>query len=400
MMFRMALTTLIVIVALPLALTAQDEEKVVTAKLSEQWDAMQARIRKSRRDLANLQIQYNGAANADTKKRIEESFATVRTTIISAAKSFMSEVDSFLAKNPKNIEIRKKRLEDTLFDTLDPTIRANDAEVLFNLTGDGQYIHRAAEFYDKAYDYDNAAKYWARAAEKAATLTVMEKLGQAYMNSFQFKRAKVAFSRARDLSSAERARKSAEFNVKVAQQYVDGWKLEKDLRDSGDARNLPRAEIKTTRGTIVIELYEDAAPNTVANFVSLIDRGFFNGQLFHRNIAYFMIQGGCPEGTGQGGPGYRIKDEYGLPTARLHYPGVLSMANTNQPNTNGSQFFVTSGMTANLNGRHTVFARVLSGIEVTQVTPLDATNKSEPFGIISVTMIRKRNHDYAVEKIQ
>ncbi|MCA9320783.1 MAG: peptidylprolyl isomerase [Planctomycetes bacterium] len=161
----------------------------------------------------------------------------------------------------------------------------------------------------------------------------------------------------------------------------------------------PLLEIDTSRGTMLVELFEDEAPNTVASFVELAEKGFFDRQLFHRCLAYFMIQGGDPQGTGAGGPGYNIKDEHSLPNARLHYRGSLSTANIGQPNTNGSQFFVTSVVTHHLNGRHTVFGRVLKGLEVAEVLPLDPTNKAEEFMMNSVKVIRKRDHPYVAEKI-
>ena len=122
------------------------------------------------------------------------------------------------------------------------------------------------------------------------------------------------------------------------------------------------ATIKTSRGTIRIKLHDDKTPKTVANFVKLANQGFYNGLKFHRVIANFMIQTGCPEGTGRGGPGYRFKDEF-HPTLKHDGPGVLSMANAG-PNTNGSQFFITHVATPHLDGKHSVFGRVLQGQEV------------------------------------
>ena len=121
------------------------------------------------------------------------------------------------------------------------------------------------------------------------------------------------------------------------------------------------ATFDTSRGPIKIELYPDKAPLTVANFVNLAKRGFYDGLNFHRVIADFMIQGGCPEGSGRGGPGYRFEDEVG--TGLSHERGVLSMANAG-PKTNGSQFFITHVPCPWLDGKHTVFGKVLSGMEV------------------------------------
>ncbi|HOT44753.1 MAG TPA: peptidylprolyl isomerase [Spirochaetota bacterium] len=117
------------------------------------------------------------------------------------------------------------------------------------------------------------------------------------------------------------------------------------------------ATIKTNKGDIRLNLYADKTPLTVANFANLAQKGFYNGLTFHRVIADFMIQGGCPLGTGTGGPGYNFKDEC-TPELKHDRPGVLSMANAG-PNTNGSQFFITHVPTPWLNGKHTVFGAVV-----------------------------------------
>ena len=117
----------------------------------------------------------------------------------------------------------------------------------------------------------------------------------------------------------------------------------------------------TARGPIRVELLPDQAPLTVANFVNLARHGFYDGLDFHRVIPDFMIQGGCPEGSGRGGPGYRFEDETG--NGVRHERGVLSMANAG-PNTNGSQFFITHVPTPWLDGKHTVFGKVTEGLDV------------------------------------
>jgi peptidyl-prolyl cis-trans isomerase B (cyclophilin B) len=122
------------------------------------------------------------------------------------------------------------------------------------------------------------------------------------------------------------------------------------------------ATIETNRGAIRFELYEDKTPKTVANFVKLAQKGFYDGLKFHRVIADFMIQTGCPEGSGRGGPGYKFADEFD-PSLKHDGPGVVSMANAG-PNTNGSQFFITHVACPHLNGKHSVFGRVIEGQDV------------------------------------
>ena len=126
-----------------------------------------------------------------------------------------------------------------------------------------------------------------------------------------------------------------------------------------DTSNEILAEMNTNKGVIHLRLYPRQAPVTVANFVNLAKRGFYDGLSFHRVIDNFMIQGGCPLGSGTGGPGYKFEDEC-TPELRHDAPGKLSMANAG-PGTNGSQFFITHVETPWLDGKHTVFGSVISG---------------------------------------
>jgi peptidyl-prolyl cis-trans isomerase A (cyclophilin A) len=129
------------------------------------------------------------------------------------------------------------------------------------------------------------------------------------------------------------------------------------------------AAFDTTEGKFKVKLFADKAPNTVANFVGLADgsktgKPFYNGTTFHRVIPDFMIQGGCPQGTGTGGPGYKFADEFHA-SLRHTKPGLLSMANAG-PNTNGSQFFVTVAATPWLDNKHSIFGEVVEGYDVVE----------------------------------
>ena len=120
-------------------------------------------------------------------------------------------------------------------------------------------------------------------------------------------------------------------------------------------------------GTIVCELYPDVAPQSVRNFIALANKGFYDGLIFHRVISGFMIQGGCPDGTGMGGPGYCIKGEFrlnGVPNDLSHARGVLSMARTMAPDSAGSQFFIMVEKAPHLDGQYAAFGRVIEGMEV------------------------------------
>lgn len=125
------------------------------------------------------------------------------------------------------------------------------------------------------------------------------------------------------------------------------------------------ATIQTEKGNIELDLFADAAPKTVNNFVFLARDGFYDGLTFHRVIPDFMSQGGCPHGDGRGGPGYRFEDEVGSSNPHRHEQGSLSMANAG-PNTNGSQFFICHGSQPHLDGRHTVFGKTTSGQDIVE----------------------------------
>lgn len=126
----------------------------------------------------------------------------------------------------------------------------------------------------------------------------------------------------------------------------------------------PTVTIETNHGTIVAEMYSDLAPKTAGNFIELAKKGYYDGLVFHRVIADFMIQGGCPDGRGTGGPGYQIEDEFGEGLAHTE-AGIFSMANAG-PNTGGSQFFITLVPTPWLDGKHAIFGKVTSGMDVVE----------------------------------
>ncbi len=137
------------------------------------------------------------------------------------------------------------------------------------------------------------------------------------------------------------------------------------------------AEFNTDSGKFTVQLYDDLAPYTVENFINLSENNFYNGTTFHRVIPGFMAQGGDPTGTGSGGPGYKFDDEINDNLSH-DKAGILSMANAG-PGTNGSQFFITFSPTPHLDGMHTIFGHVVSGLEnVMKITPRDPYSASEP----------------------
>lgn len=150
----------------------------------------------------------------------------------------------------------------------------------------------------------------------------------------------------------------------------------------------PIAVFETSKGTFQVELFQDKAPETVKNFVTLVEKGFYNGLLFHRVIPDFMIQGGCPKGDGTGGPGYTIQDEFA--PGLKHERGILSMANAG-PNSGGSQFFITLVATPWLDGKHAIFGRVVEGMDVVDAIGAVATENDRPVEDVSISTITLKN---------
>ena len=152
----------------------------------------------------------------------------------------------------------------------------------------------------------------------------------------------------------------------------------------------PKARIKTTHGDVVVELWNDVAPGHVENFTKLAGSGFYDTLSFHRIIPEFVIQGGCPEGTGTGGPGWNVKNEF---NDREHVEGTLSMARSADPDSAGSQFFICLGREhcQHLDGQYTAFGQVVEGIDVVRqigAIQTDAQDRpSEPAGMESVEVL-------------
>ncbi len=143
---------------------------------------------------------------------------------------------------------------------------------------------------------------------------------------------------------------------------------------------MKQAIFETSKGTIRLELFEEKTPKTVGNFETLCGKEYYDGLTFHRVIPDFMVQGGCPDGTGSGGPGYKFEDEFDS-ELRHDAPGVLSMANAG-PNTNGSQFFITHVPCPHLDDRHSVFGKVLEGQDV-----VDSIEQGDTMSTVRVVVV-------------
>jgi len=189
------------------------------------------------------------------------------------------------------------------------------------------------------------------------------------------------------------------YNAQI-DEFKAAWKKEQQIREAeAKADDLPRVKFTTTKGVIVIELFENEAPKAVGNFVNLIEKKYYDGLTFHRVLANFMAQGGCPKGDGTGGPGYNIPCEVDQENYRHHFSGTLSMAHAG-PNTGGSQFFLTFRPTSHLDGKHTAFGRVIEGMDVLATLQRrdPQRNPVEPDKIIKAEVLRKRAHEYEPTK--
>jgi len=177
------------------------------------------------------------------------------------------------------------------------------------------------------------------------------------------------------------------FGVVACQAQETDQVKSQETQTKKESKEMTVAVIKTNMGTIEIELYADQTPKTVENFVGLANENYYNGVIFHRVIANFMIQGGDPTGTGRGGQsiwGKPFADEI-VPSLNFNEPGVLAMANAG-PNTNGSQFFITVAPTSWLDGKHTIFGKVINGMDVVYAISKVQTSKPGDKPINDVVM--------------
>lgn len=186
------------------------------------------------------------------------------------------------------------------------------------------------------------------------------------------------------------------------EKYQQLWAAEKEIRAAeAKADDLPRVKLSTSKGDIVIELFENEAPIATANFITLVKKGYYDGLTFHRVLPHFMAQGGDPTGSGSGGPGYSIACECYEPNARHHFRGTLSMAHAGR-DTGGSQFFLTFVPTGHLDGRHTAFGRVIEGFNVLgELQKIDPEKRGplQPDKIVKAEVLRDRGHEYKFEKL-
>jgi cyclophilin family peptidyl-prolyl cis-trans isomerase len=334
------------------------------------FDDAFGKLKKLMADLTVLQAQYQ-QPKAD-KPALEAKFNAVKVEAQAAGDRLEAAALGLLAVDPKNqdaLQIAKAVVAGSL-ETDDP----DKSLVIASKVGDAN----AAD-----------AEVSLMAASAAMLLSKVDAV-EAWLA-----KAKAAGAPADALSGIEQAlaRERPKIAAEMAKRTAEA-----------EADDLPRVKFSTSAGDVVVELYENEAPNAVANFISLVEKGFYDGTPFHRVIPGFMAQGGDPTGTGTGGPGYVIACECEKPGARMHFRGTLSMAHAGK-DTGGSQFFLTFRPTEHLDGKHTVFGRVIAGDDV--LGKLARTQDGEgqpvpgavPDKIVKAEVVRKRDHAYVPQTL-
>jgi cyclophilin family peptidyl-prolyl cis-trans isomerase len=350
----------------PSAFAEQPSEQPQAADAAkESFAKAQQDLRRLIGELSALQAEYH-QPDAD-KQAIESRFNAAREEARAAATSLESSATDVLIAEPDNATAKQVVL-DALQGAMatDDPLRGLDLARLLQEAGsqEEQVLLTGATAAMIVSDLDAASTFLKAASDAGVDSDKVSSLEQA----LETERPKV---------EAEMAKRAAE----------------------AQADDLPRVKIETSKGTIVVELFENEAPNAVANFISLVEKHFYDGTVFHRVIPQFMAQGGDPKGTGSGGPGYSIACECELPGARKHFLGSLSMAHAGK-DTGGSQFFLTFRPTEHLDGKHTVFGRVIEGLDVLpKIQRTEGPMAGLPDKIVKAEVIRKRDHAYEPETL-
>jgi len=361
--FVTAVMLLVPAVGLPAAAAPPDK-----AAAQAEFDAASTEMRTLFSELSALQSQYH-LPDAD-KEAIEAKYGELAPRAAAAGIRLENAALALAIVDPNATEARKISAE-----SVGGAVKADAPEVALEKAAKLDAAGVAAV--DTLLMAAQAAMAVSRPDEAAAWLA---KAGKAGAPSAQVQKAVAAIDRERPKIEAEMAKRQAE----------------------AAADDLPRVRLSTSVGDVVVELFENEAPNTVANFISLVEKGFYDGTPFHRVIGGFMAQGGDPTGTGTGGPGYTIACEVDAPGARQHFRGTLSMAHAGR-DTGGSQFFLTFRPTEHLDGKHTVFGRVIEGFDVLPKIMRTTDDQGRPVAgiqpdtIVKAEMVRKRNHPYVPE---
>jgi len=347
------------VTAEPSAQTKKEETSLSSEQTNSNFSQAQEDLKKLVGELTSLQAEYQ-QPNAD-KTSIENKFNATRDKAREAALALEQSASAAVLANPDNDDACA-----VVKDVLQSAMQADDPQKALSLV---------KTLDDAGKTNEELLLTGATAAMITSELDMAEKFLKAA------KEAGMSDDKIASLQKAidhERPKVNAEMSTRATEEKAD---------------DLPRVKIETTKGTIIVELFENQAPNTVANFISLVESHFYDGTPFHRVIPQFMAQGGDPTGT--------IDCECELPNARKHFLGSLSMAHAGK-DTGGSQFFLTFRPTEHLDGRHTVFGRVIKGFDVLPKITRTEGPQARPTQdkIISAEIIRKRDHVYEPKKSQ
>jgi len=392
---------------------ADPAAKLSDKELLKQWDELTARREKLQKSLDQLRTDFQSAKTAEAQQKVQASVEKLRA-------EYEEEIQPGLLKlGPAVFERRPNdpvAAQIAIGGLLEDRKYAEVVAILQNMMkGDGDNRSLIENVIGMLFgenrfkDVTAVADKLAENKDASARLLILD--STAHFAYQDFDKARELATRA--LKSDPGVRQQAQRIIQDCEEQPELWKKELAIRDKeAKADDLPRVVFKTTKGDIVLELFENEAPNTVANFITLVEAKKYDKIKFHRVIPGFMAQGGDPNtldndprNDGQGGPGYTIPCECYTPKARMHFQGSLSMAHAGK-DTGGSQFFLTFVPTTHLNwsdgkagSSHTVFGRVIEGLDV--MLSLKGPDERTGEGadqIISAKVIRKRDHPYVVKK--
>ena len=340
-----------------------------------EFQAKFAAYREVSAQIEKLQQDFEAAAKAQDQAKIKEIQASARTILKQAETTFMNAVP----------------VASALYAKTDGT---NDELNQFMLTYANYLL--TVDNYDAAYQL--FASFLSKGMHKNHP-EIFEMAGVAAFGSNRFNAAKKCFNYATQ-TKTPLSQQAQMYRDDITNYYEKEWMLEvQKEQQEAQANNLPEVLIRTTAGDMKVVLYENEAPNTVASFITLVEKGFYNGLSFHRVLPGFMAQGGCPKGDGTGDAGYKLPEEFSKPGARKHFRGSLAMARSMDPNSAGSQFYISFLPTKFLDGQYTVFGRVVEGLDtlsnIQRVDPERPIPGLEKTKIIEMRVLRKRNHDYS-----
>lgn len=377
------------IVMSPIGTRAQDDNTAAAAKenfdqLQKQWVDLTVKLRQK---ILESRTGEDDSTKAEIQQLLTESQALIDGIVEAGLNVFRADSKSYPVVNKTLIDIAS-----------------------FYVTGDGK--GDGGDQYDKAMPIVTTLLD-AGAGRESPELWLIGAASAYQTNEFSLAEQYLSEARKAKLLGSSppgetqdalinRAWESARNAAESLNSTRKAWEKEKAIREAeAEADDLPRVKLQTNRGDVVIELFENEAPQAVASFLTLVKKGFYDGVVFHRVLPGFMAQGGDPTGTGSGGPGYSIRCECHEPGYRKHFRGSLSMAHAGR-NTGGSQFFLTFVRTTHLDGRHTVFGRVLEGMDVaSSIKRRDPNDRNapEPDRILKAEVLRDRGHAYEFEQL-